>query len=174
MLYGSCFHFIEKGTGRFPCTCWIWLELPNGYQTIIHPMRRLPRDVRAFGSMRLCLREAWRRNELKKRRTAETAVALAAVMAAVGHRCQLFGSATAAVSFQFVPLRWPLWSWQQYRQRSWWILVTWHMDHGFLSGQVQHGLGSGWPTATWIVVNHKHALNQEIFMEEEIGCFWKF
>ena len=36
----------------------------------------------------------------------------------------------------------------------------------------QHGLGSGWPTATWIVVNHKHALNQELFMEEEIDCFW--
>ena len=69
---------------------------------------------------------------------------------------------------------WPLWSWQRYRQWSWWILVTWRMDHGFLSDQILHGLGSGWSTATWIVVNHMHALNQEIFMEEEIGCFLKF
>ena len=35
----------------------------------------------------------------------QAAVASAAVSAAVGHRCQLFGSGTAAVSFQFVPLR---------------------------------------------------------------------
>ena len=49
--------------------------------------------------------------------------------------------------------------------------MVWRVDHGFLSGQVQHGLGSRWPTATWIVVNHKHALNQEICMEEEICCF---
>ena len=25
---------------------------------------------------------------------------------------------------------------------------VWRMDHGLLSGQVQHGLGSRWPTAT--------------------------
>ena len=27
-------------------------------------------------------------------------------------------------------------------------LMTWRMDHGFLSDQVLHGLGSGWSTAT--------------------------
>ena len=39
--------------------CWIWLELPMITKHDL-PMRRLPGDVRAFGSMRLCLREAWK------------------------------------------------------------------------------------------------------------------
>ena len=55
--------------------CWIWLELPMVTKHDLL-MRRLPRDVKAFGSMRLCLREAWKRHdEQGKRRTAQNAAA---------------------------------------------------------------------------------------------------
>ena len=53
--------------------CWIWLELPMVTKHDL-PMRRLPGDLRAFESMRLCLREAWKRHE-RKRRTAQNAAA---------------------------------------------------------------------------------------------------
>ena len=87
--------------------CWIWLELPMVTKHDL-PMWRLPGDVRAFGSMRLCLREAWKRHE-EKRRTAQTAATLAAVPEAVQQRSgscpgavrQLSSSSPAAIQQRF-------------------------------------------------------------------------
>ena len=91
------------------------------------------------------------RDEQEKQRAAKTAAVSLPLwqrygsgMAAVGNRCHF----PAAVRQRFNHRGTRCVKRCESAVTSAAVNMVWRVDHGFLSGQVQHGLGSRWPTAT--------------------------